>query len=277
MSSKEISVRAICHFPCTLYVHLSGGKWSTLLLHWPPVKKLTLLVLSRPLVREEACWPIAEVERDERALEAFTESPWRPREAQNFIAPDPVQIVRNETNCPFRTHRTVAIQEALSKLPPPLPRADCILFQHYVPQSTPQSAFTFTTALPLERFGSFPKGLMSNPGGGEDKSVWWRAGWFWDCSFKWPLPPWTKPRSRSYCAAWSSSLARWPHVQTAICELLKTHICVLLCNQQHLASCRMCITFFWVILSFKPQGHGAQALGCSEWYNFLSRVYLEKA
>ncbi len=192
MSSKEISVRAICQFSLyTLYVHLSGGKWSTLLLHWPPVKKLTLLVLSRPLVRGRSLltnrwgWKRRESFRGIHRVALTTK-----RSPKNFIAPDPVQIVRNETNCPFRTHRTVAIQEALSKLPPP-PFLVQTAYYFYImcPQSTPQSAFTFTTALPLERFGSFPKGLMSNPGGGEDKSVWWRAGWFWDCSFKWPLPP----------------------------------------------------------------------------------------
>ncbi len=135
MSSKEISVHAICQFSLyTLYVHLSGGKWSTLLLHWPPVKKLTLLVLSRPLVRGRSLltnrwgWKRRESFRGIHRVALTTK-----RSPKNFIAPDPVQIVRNETNCPFRTHRTVAIQEALSKLPPPLPRADCILFQHYEP------------------------------------------------------------------------------------------------------------------------------------------------
>ncbi len=123
MSSKEISVRAICRFSLyTLYVHLSGGKWSTLLLHWPLVKKLTLLVLSRPLVRGRSLltnrwgWKRRESFRGIHRVALTTK-----RSPKNFIAPDPVQIVRNETNCPFRTHRTVAIQEALSKLPPPPP------------------------------------------------------------------------------------------------------------------------------------------------------------
>lgn len=119
VSSKKISVCAICQFSLyTLYVCLSGGKWCTLLLHWPPVKKLTLLVLSRPLVRGRSLltnrcgWKRWESFRGVHIVALTTK-----RSPKNFMAPAPVQVVQNETNCPFRTHRTVAIQEALSKLP----------------------------------------------------------------------------------------------------------------------------------------------------------------
>lgn len=139
--SKEISVCTICRFSvCTLYVCLSGGKWCTLLLHWPPVKKLTLLVLSRPLVRGRSLltnrcgWKRWESFRGVHTVALTTM-----RSPKNFMAPDPVQVVQNETNCPFRTHTHSHGQQnrchtrSPVKTAHPLLHVDCILIQHYVP------------------------------------------------------------------------------------------------------------------------------------------------
>jgi len=99
-------------FPPSLYASLfiyilwfycmCGGKWCTLLLHWPLEKKLTLFMLSRPLVRgrslltNRGSWKRWESFRGVHIVTLTTKI-----SQKNFIAPNPVQV---ETNCPFRTH-----------------------------------------------------------------------------------------------------------------------------------------------------------------------------
>lgn len=93
-------------FTCILlYVRLSAGKWCTLLLHWPLEKKLTLFMLSRPLVRgrsfltNRCSWKRWDSFWGVHIVTLTTK-----RSQKNFIAPNPVQVVYNETKCPFRGH-----------------------------------------------------------------------------------------------------------------------------------------------------------------------------